>query len=58
MTEDTCLWKCDPEEQPYETACGHRFYFDSGDVGENGFDWCPYCGKPIRRPESGGDPER
>lgn len=48
---DLCAWNDQIEklEGGYQTSCGHVFYFDSGDVGENGFDWCPYCGNQIIR---------
>jgi hypothetical protein len=42
-----CTWTEEPGEGGYVTACTHHFYFDSGDVFENGFQFCPYCSKPI-----------
>lgn len=42
-----CTWTEECGEGGYATGCTHLFYFDSGDVGENGFKFCPYCSKPI-----------
>lgn len=33
----------------YTTACGQSFCFNDGDLEEPGFDFCPYCGKKIRK---------
>ena len=32
----------------FETACDNVQYFSEGDVGHNGYKFCPYCGKPIK----------
>ena len=52
MTErPDCVWKDegDPEWGPnYMTECGQEFCFIEGDRKENLFNYCPYCGKPIR----------
>lgn len=41
-----CQWSAE-EEGVYSTACDNAFFFDTGDIGENGFKFCPYCGRPI-----------
>jgi len=42
-----CLWRWDGDGF-YRTLCGKTFFFDSGNVGENDFKYCPYCGKKIQ----------
>lgn len=46
---ETCQWAIDDVggESLYETQCGHAFEFNDEGCDENGFRWCPYCGKPI-----------
>ena len=31
----------------YETECKKSFYFSDGSLFDNGFKYCPYCGKLI-----------
>lgn len=31
----------------YETECGHSFFFADGDITDNEFEYCPYCGRTI-----------
>jgi DNA-directed RNA polymerase subunit RPC12/RpoP len=31
----------------YDTKCGHSFTFNDGSVEENGYKYCPNCGKKI-----------
>lgn len=48
MTEDdTCEWKYYENDFVWETSCKHAFQFEAGDVAENEFAYCPYCGKKI-----------
>lgn len=35
--DDTC----------WDTQCGQAFQFTNDGVKENGFKFCPFCGKPI-----------
>ena len=45
-----CAWTED-DEGNWETACDNlHVFFDGGPV-ENGYKWCPYCGREI----GGGD---
>lgn len=50
---DTCKWIYNYmiEDGVYETSCSHSFFFDSGDVKENNFKFCPFCGKEIEAEE-------
>lgn len=42
-----CNWTHDDDSGVYETACGEEFeFYDAGPV-ENGFRFCPYCGKTL-----------
>ena len=45
-----CYWKpqCNGEEDYYETSCGNYSFFELGDIEDNKFKFCPYCGKPIK----------
>ena len=45
-----CWWKFDETTWSYDTTCDNKFQFDNGGVNENGFKFCPYCGKPILQP--------
>ncbi|MBP1626923.1 MAG: hypothetical protein H6Q00_1398 [Holophagaceae bacterium] len=46
---DNCQWeRMRGEADVYDTECGHAFEIDNGyGVRKNGFQFCPYCGKPI-----------
>ena len=41
-----CHWQQD-DEGAYDTGCDERFEFYCDGPIENGFRFCPYCGKPI-----------
>lgn len=41
----TCRWA--NENSPYDTECGNLFEFIDGTPSENGFKFCPFCGKEI-----------
>lgn len=43
----TCAWLLDEEYQMYETGCGNAFECIEGDIEENNFKFCPYCGGKI-----------
>lgn len=32
----------------YETGCESSFIFEAGMIKDNGFVFCPYCGKEIK----------
>jgi len=41
-----CGWHLDGESF-YESECANAFEFNDAGPKENGFRFCPYCGKPI-----------
>lgn len=45
-----CEWKfiedCEGDGH-YETNCGNAFIFTEGNVCDNDFEYCPYCGRTI-----------
>ena len=45
---DTCTWKLDDVYGMYETGCGNAFECIEGDIEENNFKFCPYCGGRIK----------
>ena len=49
MPSATCTWKYDNIHDYYETECGSSFMFSDGEK-EEGFVYCPYCGKKIEEP--------
>lgn len=58
VTEQSCEWKLeDSESNLYVTACENRQLIFEGTPEENGYKYCPYCGRKIKRggelPEKG-----
>lgn len=48
-SHETCIWTQNEEEYGnYETECGHAFQTIEGDVKENNFKFCTYCGRKIQ----------
>lgn len=47
--EETCEWRFSPDGDFHEwkTECGHLFIFSDGNPSENGFDFCPFCGREL-----------
>ena len=49
--EDKCKWQIDdkrfPDSGDYGTDCLNVFSFPDGTPEENGFNYCPFCGKEI-----------
>lgn len=43
----TCKWTEETDTGVHETQCGHAHYFNDGDVKENEYQFCPFCGKRI-----------
>jgi len=41
-----CIWEEDADGI-WMTGCSKSFVFDTEDVRENGFVFCPYCGKSL-----------
>lgn len=53
-TEQSCEWKLeDVEQNLYVTECVNRHLIFEGTPEENGYKYCPYCGRKIKR--GGGD---
>jgi len=49
-----CCWDDSAEETMYETDCDHTFdSFEFGPPNDNGFIYCPYCGRQIVMMEGG-----
>jgi len=47
MTDKTkCEWDRD-NDGCYESTCENAFEFNDGTFEENGFKFCPYCGREI-----------
>ena len=45
-----CQWRIDDdwqEDTVYATTCGHCHMFTAGDIAENEYKFCPYCGLAI-----------
>lgn len=51
VVKKDCLWvSVDNESNTFEASCNHQeFTFTTGTVLENGFKFCPYCGKTIKQ---------
>lgn len=45
---NVCEWKEETEEGYYETSCKRLVTIISGTANDNGYKYCPYCGKEIR----------
>lgn len=46
MTKGSCEWRED-EDGNWWSSCDNGFVFDSGAPSENGFRFCPYCGRVL-----------
>lgn len=42
-----CAWTMDYDGN-YDTDCNNAFVFNCEGPRENGFKWCPYCGRQIK----------
>jgi len=45
-----CAWIPDADGV-FETTCKHLFEFNDGGPEDNGFKFCPYCGKMLLEEE-------
>lgn len=54
-SKEKCLWKehdNNDELGIYDTDCGETFFFSDGlSAKDNGFKYCPYCGRRIETEE-------
>lgn len=42
-----CQWKEDADTWSWDTSCDEKFQFTNDGPNENGYRFCPACGKPI-----------
>lgn len=47
MENETCKWTQEDEGSHYSSDCGMHFIFEEDGPTENGFKFCPKCGKPL-----------
>ena len=48
---NVCAWKQDEgfyDDVSWDTACGEKFEFTDGTPGDNSFNFCPFCGRPLK----------
>lgn len=43
-----CKYRSVMDGQYYETSCKNVLCFITGDIKENKYKYCPYCGKKIK----------
>lgn len=50
-----CTWaECNDDMCEYhETSCGEAHVFTTGNLADNNYKYCPYCGKKIKAQERG-----
>jgi len=47
-SDNFCAWHQEEEDSShYESDCGFSFFFEDDGVNDNGFKFCPSCGKPV-----------
>ena len=44
---DTCVWEYDDYHDCFDTGCGNSLCLIDGGPEENGYLYCPCCGKTI-----------
>ena len=47
LTTETCTWAYDDIDGNHDTECGRSHYFPDGTIEENGYKFCPFCGKEM-----------
>lgn len=54
---ETCKWELQDDwpddQQYYSTHCDNAQQFSEGTLLENGYKYCPYCGKEIEEVNDG-----
>lgn len=45
-----CMWVIDPIDESWDTACGNKHLFTTGDAADNLHAFCPYCGGRLFEP--------
>ena len=43
----TCKWTYDDSNDSWDTECDEKFWFTTEGPIDNGFKYCPYCGKIL-----------
>ena len=46
-TQNACEWKYNRYDDIQLSSCNNIFYFEEGGPTENGFNFCPFCGKSL-----------
>ena len=47
--ETTCKWKFESDEwSTWTTGCKSYFAFTEGNIKDNNFEYCPFCGHKIK----------
>ena len=54
---DRCAWTWDNDVGAYKTKCNRAMYFE-GCERDDGFNYCPYCGKRIEEKEENCDDQK
>ena len=49
MGMQECRWRYESDEfsEVYETECGQTYMWECGTLKENGYVYCPHCGRLI-----------
>jgi len=47
LKNQLCNWNYSETDDSWETGCSNKFQLNSDSPFENGFSYCPYCGKEI-----------
>lgn len=51
MSNEHCIWSLDGEDydsyRDYYSSCGNSFMLNEGNLKDNKFKFCPFCGKAI-----------
>ena len=45
--DDTCEWIYNDDDECWDTNCDEKFQFIDGTPLNNGFEYCPYCGRKL-----------
>lgn len=53
VNDATCTWRYDDDDY-YETACNQAFVLEAGNLQDNSFIYCPFCGRRISEPSRPG----
>ena len=45
--DSVCEWKYNDDDECWDTDCDDKFQFMGGTPIDNGFEYCPYCGREL-----------